>query len=236
MGKKMAVPMFVMACMRCNGECFAVRRFWKGEKVVRMWMSKKFKVLEFWECCIVCNLAALHAGQHQQKESSIGDISVSITENLWSEHGWSSITSMRTHSWMPPVDCWTTCLATCNWSEPFACDTLSKKDKHLNITLKLLIRAMHAGARPGQQYMNSTTIGQKNWNRCVLCVSHWVTSLVWVERCGHPMRITSLSFTHHVMQHASPDARLENGHQFYHGTNHIQYLYYNGFSERCELI
>ena len=77
----------------------------------------------------------------------------------------------------------------------------------MNITLELLILAMHAGARPGQQYQQYDDWTKQLEPVCALCIP---LSHICDAGTSDTKRKSLLCILRTMMQHASPEVRLEN--------------------------
>ena len=195
MGIEMDVPMFVIACMRCNGECFAVM-----DALVEGGADVNGKSSKFGNA-LFATLQPCMVGNTKKRQVALAIFRYLLQKSSYHNSlDVNQITSMRSHPSMPPVEqhvlqsiC-TICM-------------LSKKEKYMNITLELLILAMHAGARPGQQYQQYDDWTKQLEPVCALCIP---LSHICDAGTSDTKRKSLLCVLRTIMQHASPEVRLEN--------------------------
>ena len=197
MGKEMDVPMFVMACMVCNGECFAVM-----DALVEGGADVNGKSSKFGNA-LFATLQRCMEGNTKKRKTALATFRYLLQKASYRTRiDVNQISSMRNHSSVPPVEqhvlqliC-TVCM-------------MSKKEKHLSITLELLILAMDAGARPGQQYQQYDDWTKKLEPVCALCIP--LSHIACLSGEGANIkRKALLCLLRTMMQHASPEVRLEN--------------------------
>ena len=199
MGQAMQVPIFIMACIQCNGECFdVIDALVEGGADVNK-SSKKFGNALI---AIVQNNMPSKWHGHSKKNNS--KTSLSILRYLLQESSYRNqfdvnrIESISNHPSVPPVEqhmlqiIFSSCIA-------------GTKEKHQKRFREMLCIAMKAGARPGLLYQQYDDWTKKLEPVCAFCMP-----LSHIADGDETKRKSFISFFLTMMQHAPPAVRLEN--------------------------